>query len=330
MIRAKDVFSEAYGALRQNRQRTAITMLGMAWGIATVVLLLAYGTGFSTAIVNIFRAFASMQSAGIVGGRTSMQAGGSKAGADVRLTRDDLDRLVTNVPQVTRIAPESFLEARVTYEGRSYTWNVSGSTPVMPDIQNLKVDFGRFYNAEDMQLRGRVCALGSEAKEKLFSGRYPLGERIRINGIPYEVVGVMKARPKEGNDNTINMTSTDPVVDENAPPGTGTTIVEYPNATITLGGVKGCVNPGGKTTVRLGFKRSKKKGNVWIKVFRVDFSQNGKLLKKVTKPPFKRTIKVKATQRKGSFIEVRARAFIKVHHGKTPKKSVRVRIPVCT
>jgi hypothetical protein len=132
-----------------------------------------------------------------------------------------------------------------------------------------------------------------------------------------------------GDDKTINMTSTDPVVDENAPPGTGTTVVEYPNATITLGGVKGCINPGGKTTVRLGFKRKKKKGNVWIKVFRVDFSQDGKLLKKVKKPPFKRTIKVKATQPKGSFIEVRARAFIKVHRGKTPKKSVRVRIPVC-
>jgi hypothetical protein len=118
-------------------------------------------------------------------------------------------------------------------------------------------------------------------------------------------------------------------VDENAPPGTGTTVVEYANGTITLGGVKGCVNPGGKTTVRLGFKRKKRKGNVWIKVFRVDFSQDGKLLKKVKKPPFKRTIKVKATQPKGSFIEIRARAFIKVHKGRTPKKSVRVRIPVC-
>jgi len=127
----------------------------------------------------------------------------------------------------------------------------------------------------------------------------------------------------------IGMASTDAIVDENAPPGTGTTVVEYPNGTITLGGVKGCVNPGGKTTVRLGFKRSKKKGNVWIKVFRVDFSQDGKLLKKIKKPPFKRTIKVRAGQPKGSFIEVRARAFIKVHHGKTPKKSVRVRIPVC-
>jgi hypothetical protein len=127
----------------------------------------------------------------------------------------------------------------------------------------------------------------------------------------------------------VGMASTDAIVDEKAPPGTGTTVVEYPNATITLGGVKGCVKPGGKTTVRLGFKRKKRKGNVWIKVFRVDFSQDGKLVRKVLKPPFKRTIKVRAAQPKGSFVEVRARAFIKVHKGKTPKKSVRVRIPVC-
>ena len=122
--------------------------------------------------------------------------------------------------------------------------------------------------------------------------------------------------------------------DASAPPGTGVTTLELPQGTFTLdarpGGGTSCVNPGGKTTVRLGFKRKKKKGNVWIKVFRVDFSQDGKLIKKVTKAPFKRTIKVKATQRRGSFIEVRARAFIKVHHGKTPKKSVTVRIPVCT
>src|SRR5262245_66477564 len=108
MILTKDVLSEAYRALRQNRRRSAITMLGMAWVIATVVLLLAYGTGFSTAIVNIFKAYASMQSMGIAGGRTSMQAGGNKAGVNVRLTNDDIERVVTNVPQVIRITPESF------------------------------------------------------------------------------------------------------------------------------------------------------------------------------------------------------------------------------
>jgi putative ABC transport system permease protein len=205
MILAKDVFLEAYGSLRQNRQRTAITMLGMAWGIATVVLLLAYGTGFSTAIVSIFQAYASMQSVGVVGGRTSMQAGGNKAGTNVRLTYDDVDRVLANVPQVVRITPASFYDAPVSYEGRSYTWTVSGSNPVLTEIQNLQIEVGRFYSAEDMQLRARVCVLGSESKDKLFSGRYALGEKVRINGIPYEIIGVLKPRPQEGgSQNSIN------------------------------------------------------------------------------------------------------------------------------
>lgn len=204
MILPRDVLSEAYAALRNNRRRSAITTLGMAWGIATVVLLLAYGAGFSTAIVNIFKAFASTQAIGIAGGRTSMQAGGNKAGVNIRLTNDDIDRVMTNVPQVIRISPESFYDGSVSYEGRSYIWSVHGGNPALQEIQNLQVDAGHFYDAEDMQLRARVCVLGSESKEKLFSGRSAVGERIRINGIPYEVVGVLKPRPQQGNENSIN------------------------------------------------------------------------------------------------------------------------------
>lgn len=204
MVRSRDVLSQAYAALQQNRRRSALTMLGMAWGIATVVLLLSYGTGFSNAIVNIFKAYASMQAIGIAGGRTSMQAGGNKAGVNVRLTNDDIDRVASNVPQVTRITPESFYEGPVSYEGRSYTWTVHGGNPALREIQNLQIDVGRFYGAEDMQLRARVCVLGSESKEKLFSGRFALGEKVRINGIPYEVVGVLKPRPQQGAENSIN------------------------------------------------------------------------------------------------------------------------------
>ena len=204
MVRGRDVLGQAYTALQQNRRRSALTMLGMAWGIATVVLLLAYGTGFSGAIVNIFHAYASMQAIGIAGGRTSMQAGGNKAGVNVRLTLDDIDRVATNVPQVIRITPESFYEGPVSYEGRSYTWTVHGGNPALREIQNLQIDAGRFYSAEDVQLRARVCVLGSESKEKLFSGRFALGEKVRINGIPYEVVGVLKPRPQQGAENSIN------------------------------------------------------------------------------------------------------------------------------
>src|SRR5580704_8694469 len=135
MIRAKDVYSEAYGSLRNNRQRSALTLLGMAWGIATVVLLLAYGTGFSVAIVNIFRSYASTAAMGIAGGRTSMQAGGNKAGTSIRLTTDDIDRVVVNVPEVTRRSEESFLDAPVSYEGRSYIWTVHGGNAALQEIQ---------------------------------------------------------------------------------------------------------------------------------------------------------------------------------------------------
>ncbi len=201
MIQVKDVVSQAYGALRHNRWRSALTMLGMAWGIATVVLLLAYGTGFSVAITNIFKSYASMQSVGVAGGRTSMQAGGNKAGVSIRLTTDDVDRLVANVPEITKITPESFYTSIVGYEGRSYTWTVHAGNPELQDVQNLRTDLGRFYDAQDMQQRARVCVLGSEAKQKLFSGRFALGEKVRIAGIPYEVIGVLKPRPQEGDDN---------------------------------------------------------------------------------------------------------------------------------
>jgi putative ABC transport system permease protein len=201
MVRGKDILTQAYASLTFNRRRSALTMVGMAWGIATVVLLMAYGTGFSTAIVNIFKSYAAMQAMVVVGGRTSMQAGGNKAGVNVRLTKDDMDRIVANVPHVMKITPESFYNTLISYEGRSYTWTVHGGYPMLRDIQNLQVETGRFYGPEDMQQRARVCVLGWEAKQKLFSGRYAIGQRIRIAGIPYEVIGVLKPRPQEGNEN---------------------------------------------------------------------------------------------------------------------------------
>ena len=111
---------------------------------------------------------------------------------------------MVNVPEVTRITPESFLDEPVSYEGRSYTWSVHGGNAALQEIQNLQLDLGRFYSAGDLQLRARVCVLGSESREKLFSGRFPLGEKIRISGIPYEVIGVLKPRPQEGTENSIN------------------------------------------------------------------------------------------------------------------------------
>jgi putative ABC transport system permease protein len=194
-----DLLQEAYGAMRHNRRRTALTMLGMAWGIATVVMLLAYGDGFGQACANIFANFGTKLVI-VVPGRTSMQAGGQKAGVLVRFTQDDVETLTTNLPQITHITPEVGKQASVQYDTRIFTWPVSGNYPNVIDVRVLKLAQGRFYNPEDEIQRARVAVIGSEAKEKLFSGRNALGEHIRLDGLSFEVVGVLSAKMQEGND----------------------------------------------------------------------------------------------------------------------------------
>src|SRR5258708_8849440 len=92
-----DLLGQAYAAMRHNRRRSALTMLGMAWGIATVVLLLAYGAGFGRAIHNIFANF-GLQMMGIFPGRSSLQAGGGKAGTQNRLSLGDVQHLPDLIP----------------------------------------------------------------------------------------------------------------------------------------------------------------------------------------------------------------------------------------
>jgi len=195
----RDLLQEAYTAMRHNRRRTALTMLGMAWGIATVVMLLAYGNGFGQACENIFANFGTKLVI-VVPNRTSMQAGGEKSGTLIRFTLDDVETLATNLPQITHITPEVSKPANVQYDTRTFTWTVTGEYPVAESVRSLDVDEGRFYNGEDQNQRARVAVIGSEAKEKLFSGRNALGERIRVDGLSFEVIGILKPKMQEGND----------------------------------------------------------------------------------------------------------------------------------
>jgi putative ABC transport system permease protein len=195
----RDLLNEAYNAMRHNRRRTALTMLGMAWGIATVVMLLAYGNGFGTAIQAIFANFGTKLMI-VVPGRTSMQAGGQKAGQQIRFTMEDVDTLTTNLPQITNITPEVDTHCNVQFDTRSYSIDVTGDYPNVESVRALKLRSGRFFNPQDSMQRARVAVIGSEAKEKLFSGMNALGQYIRINGLSFEVIGLLKPKMQEGDD----------------------------------------------------------------------------------------------------------------------------------
>jgi len=195
-----DLVGQAYEAMRHNRRRTALTMLGMAWGIATVVILLAYGAGFGRALHAIFSNF-GLQMMGVFPGRSSLQAGGMKAGTQTRFTLDDIPHIQDGVPLIRHISPEANLDATVGYENRSFTFSVSGFYSQIQYIRALDLDAGRFFNPEDELERARVAVIGSDAKNKLFSGTLALGEKIRINGVSFEVIGVLAPKMQEGDDN---------------------------------------------------------------------------------------------------------------------------------
>ena len=199
----RDLWGQAYGAMVYNRRRTTITIIGMAWGIATVVLLLAYGAGFGRAIEAIFAQWGT-QLIGVFPGRTSEQAGGTKAGVQVRFTQDDLDRLWNTAPNLQHVSPMLSKNVPVANELHTYTWSVNGYRPDIQDILKLDIDSGRFFTDLDDQQRSHVAVIGSEAKTKLFSGQYAIGQRIRLNGISFTVIGVLKPKMQEGDDDDNN------------------------------------------------------------------------------------------------------------------------------
>jgi putative ABC transport system permease protein len=195
----RDLLGQAFAAMRHDLRKTMLTMAGMAWGIATVVLLLAYGNGFGTAITNIFQSFGAT-AVGIFPGRTSQQAGGNKAGVPVRFTNDDIELLRNNVPLCKHVVRMSQKSSLVQNGNRTFTMPVMGMDAAIQEIWNLDMEQGRFLDDADNARHGLLAVIGSEARDKLFSGMPALGEDIRIDGVDFQVVGVVSPRMQEGDD----------------------------------------------------------------------------------------------------------------------------------
>jgi putative ABC transport system permease protein len=175
-------------------------MLGMAWGIATVVLLLAYGTGFERGLWAAFRSFGT-NLVFVFPGRTSLQAGGTKAGSQIRLTTQDLDYIRAEVPLLKRISPEVLKQCAVAYGTRSDNYGVSGVYANYSRMRRMELDEGTAFSEADDFTHSRVAFIGADVKKKLFSGQNAVGETIRVDGISYQVIGVLKHVIQNGDDN---------------------------------------------------------------------------------------------------------------------------------
>ena len=189
-----EIITQAWVALKRNYTRSFLTMLGIVWGIATVTLLVAYGSSFRNILVSGFDAFG--KSVVICWPQqTSEQPGGQRAGKRVVFEKADLDAVKTTAPLVKYACLETVHRPGIAYQDRMVgTAAIRGVCPEYGEMRNEVPSEGRWLNPSDELERRRVCFLGGRVREQLFSGRPAVGETVAIGGVRFTVIGVMQRK----------------------------------------------------------------------------------------------------------------------------------------
>jgi putative ABC transport system permease protein len=185
--------------LRANKLRSFLTMFGILWGMISVVVLSATGEGFRRGNEKVLRELG--KNIGIIwGGRTSLQAGGERAGREIRLTLEDVRAIAAESSMVAVVSPELERGAvRVKSAYNAATTRVSGVEPQYQEIRTIELDSGRNFTWQDETQVSRVAIVGFDVAEQLFGKRKPVGEPITINGMPYTVVGRIRKKNQDSN-----------------------------------------------------------------------------------------------------------------------------------
>ena len=193
-----EIVREAFTGLVRNRVRAGLSMLGISWGIVSVVMLLAYGEGFNQALIRGFRGAFGDGVTIMFPQQTSMQAGGERAGKRLRLRLADAEA-VAQLPLIKGWSPEYMQEVTVAWNAQQAGYRARGVAPAYGTIRTQPAASGRFIDAEDVRLQRKVVFIGSEVARKLFGNVAPVGQQVRINGMTFDVIGVQKEKVQLSN-----------------------------------------------------------------------------------------------------------------------------------
>jgi putative ABC transport system permease protein len=191
-----DLLRDTLRTLWAHKGRTFLTMFGIAWGIVSITLMVAAGEGLRVGQAKVAENFGKNILI-VFAGRTSMQAGGLRAGRLVRWRDTDHADVAREAWACRHVLPELGRTLPVRSRFNSGIPLVNGSLPPFADVRSLTVAEGRFYNHRDVAEGRRVAFLGSDLARQLFAGRAALGETIHIGDHPYVVIGVMRAKDQD-------------------------------------------------------------------------------------------------------------------------------------
>ena len=193
----KEVLTQVLQNLRANKLRSFLTMFGIAWGVVSVVILQATGEGFKRGNQRVLEELG--KNIGIVwGGRTSMQAGGERAGHQILFTPDDARALATESRLIRVVSAEiqrNGVSIKSAYNSASLA--VHGIEPQYQAIRTIDVERGRMFGLNDEDEARRVAIVGADATAQLFGTRDSLGQRVYLNGLPYTVIGRIRKKDQD-------------------------------------------------------------------------------------------------------------------------------------
>lgn len=187
----QELFRQVFDSLFRNKLRTFLTMAGIAWGIASIVIIVAMGDGFKEGQRR------NMKGLGeniviLFGGKTESQAGGQRAGRRIRLTHHDVETIREECYLVEYVVGEMASNNRGTSPYNSGSFDIDGVEPDFNRMRTVPVSVGRFLGVEDNAEGRRVAILGTKVKEQLFGKRQNVvGTYIAINSLPFRVIGLL-------------------------------------------------------------------------------------------------------------------------------------------
>jgi len=185
----------ALRALWRNKVRSSLTMLGIIFGIGTVIAMIASGQGARESVADVFR---SMGTNLLIITNGSSNSGGARggAGSQMALTWDDLKALEDGeVPTLKYVAPVLSTKVQITAEGTNWNTSVTGTKPAYFKIKNWDAQVGSLFDEDAANSGPKIAVLGTTVVTQLFGqGANPVGQSINISGQPFEVVGVLQSK----------------------------------------------------------------------------------------------------------------------------------------
>lgn len=193
-MRFYEIISELFRNLNQQRLRSFLTIFGIMWGTATLILLLAFGFGFRDQTVLNMRGMGD-QIAIMFPGQTTKAFQGYGIGRPIRLTEDDVNMMRNRIPEIKVVTPEYIRGMQLTNGENRRNSNVGGVYTEYSDMRNIfPQSGGRWLNQADIEQQRRVIFLGNQLAENLYGDEDPVGKQVFVRQTPFTIVGVMQEK----------------------------------------------------------------------------------------------------------------------------------------